>query len=255
VLCGQIDRPEPTELIDFLKLHLGRPETLVQVAGEFEVLYTGRAASTADAGDFVLMVKADGSLQLHGHRGVKPVNWQPRSDSLDVSLEDGSAVLLSERFSPQEFVRVAFLEPAFAQAVRLREVTGFILMGSESEMQRALASDPTVIEPGLRLLDRELPTGVGGIDLYAMDGDGRYVIVELKRGKATQEAVHQLSRYVSAVQADVGTAVRGILAAPSISKPALLQLERQGLEFREVSALPGFEEAGPVQSPLFGPLG
>lgn len=251
VLQGQLTSPAPEELLEFLREHLQSGDCVVQVAGEFEVLYSGRAASTADAGDYLLMLKSDGSLQIHGHRGVKPVNWQPQSDQLDLLLEDGVAVLVSERRSPSEFVRVAFLEPVLAQALWLREVTGFVLLGSEAEMQQALAQHPEVIEPGLTLLDRELPTGVGGIDLYAQDAEGRYVVVELKRGKATQEAVHQLSRYVETVSESVGQQVRGILAAPSISKPALLQLERLGLQFREVEALPDLAPVGPQQEPLF----
>jgi RecB family endonuclease NucS len=252
VLRGHLTCPQPEELLKFLGKHLRSGDCVIQVAGEFEVLYSGRAASTADAGDFLLMLKSDGSLQIHGHRSVKPVNWQPKSDSLDLLIEDGVAVLVSERRSPAEFVRVAFLEPAVAQALLLREVTGFVLMGTEAEMQQALARHPEIIEPGLTLLDRELPTGVGGIDLYARDAEGRFVVVELKRGKATQEAVHQLSRYVTTVSESVGQQVRGILAAPAISKPALLQLERLGLQFREVEALPDFSPSGPQQEPLFG---
>ena len=251
MLLGQVQQPGPEELLEFLNEHLGSEYCVIQVAGELEVLYSGRAASTADAGDFLLMLKPGGSLQIHGQRGVKPVNWQPQSDSLDLTIEDGMAVLLSERRSPKEFVRVAFLEPALAQALQLRELTGFVLMGSESEMQKALARHPEVIEPGLSLVDLEVPTGVGGIDLYARDRDGRLVVVELKRGKATQEAVHQLSRYVSTVSAQVGSAVRGILAAPAISTPALRQLESLGLEFREVSALPELADDGPQQLSLF----
>ena len=249
---AQLEQPSSEALVDFLRDWIGSGDCVVMVAGELEVLYSGRAASTADAGDFLLMLKPDGSLQIHGQRGVKPVNWQPQPDSLEVSVEDGLAVLLSERRSPHEFVRVAFLEPQLAQVLRLRELTGFVLMGSEAEMQKALARDPSVIEPGLSLVDLEVPTGVGGIDLYARDSEGRLVVVELKRGKATQEAVHQLSRYVQTVTEQVGSPVRGILAAPAISKPALKQLEALGLEFREVSALPGFEPEGPEQLPLFG---
>lgn len=252
MLKAQLVKPEPQELVTFLSEHAGVEHRLVQVAGEFEVHYSGRAASTADAGDYLLMLKGDGSLQLHGHRGVKPVNWQPQTDALDVFLEDGRAVLFSERRSPPEFVRVVFLEPELAQVLHLNELTGFVLVGSEAEMQQALARDPEIIEPGLQLLDREVPTGVGGIDLYARDRDGRLVVVELKRGRATQEAVHQLERYVATVSGQVGQQVRGILAAPGISTPALKQLESLGLEFREVSALPDVSGDAAEQQPLFG---
>ena len=119
-------------------------------------------------------------------------------------------------------------------------------------MQRALARDPSVIEPGLTVLEMELPTDVGGIDLLARDTQDRLVVVELKRGKATHEAVHQLSRYVQSVRAVAGGAeVRGILAAPAVTAPALNRLGALGLEFREVTALP-LVESGPQQAGLFG---
>jgi endonuclease len=249
VLADQLVAPAPEELVEFLEAHLHGP-CLVQVAAECEVSYVGRAASMADAGDFVVMVKADGSLQVHDARGVKPVNWQPQADVIRVALEEGQAVLTVERARPEELVRVVFLETALAQALELREGTGFVLMGSEAEMQRALARAPELIEPGLTVLDVELPTDVGGIDLFARDADGSLLVVELKRAKATQEAVHQLSRYVERVRQLTGEGVRGVIAAPAVTKPALAVLARLGLEFREVTALPDVAD-GPEQPSLF----
>lgn len=252
MLRDQLAAPGPDALLRFLRRHLRAGDCLVQVAAECEVFYQGRAASMAEAGDYLLVMKCDGSLQIHGARGIKPVNWQPQVDDVQLELDDGRAVLLAERFSPPELVRVAFLDVALVQALELREATGFVLMGSEAQMQRALARDPGLIEEGLQLLELELPTEVGGIDLYARDPAGRLVVVELKRGKATQEAVHQLARYVEAVQPLVDVPVRGILAAPAITAPALAQLQRQGLEFREVTALPLDDEGRPRQGGLFG---
>lgn len=252
VIRAQLERPDPEQLAAFLDEHLRSGDCLVQVVSECEVLYSGRAASVAEAGDYLVMVKQDGSVQVHGHRSVKPVNWQPHTDDIFVGVEDGVAVMRAERFQPAEMVRVAFLAPALAQAVGLREGNGFVLMGSEAQMQRALARHPEVIEAGLVVLDRELPTEVGGIDLFARDAAGCLVVVELKRSRATQEAVHQLSRYVDSVRRLASEPVRGILAAPSATAPALKQLGSLGLEFREVSALP-LDEEEPSQPPLFAP--
>src|SRR5690606_25534251 len=169
VLRTVLTQPSPDELVAFLEEALRDKGAVVQVAGEFEVFYTGRAASVAEAGDYLLLVKPDGSVQVHGPRGVKPVNWQPQTDDVRVACEDGSAVLTAARLAPPETLRVGFLAPAFAQSFELRDGGGFVLLGSEAEMQAALASDPSVIEPGLTLVDLEIPTDVGGIDLLARD--------------------------------------------------------------------------------------
>ncbi|HNR00146.1 MAG TPA: endonuclease NucS, partial [Trueperaceae bacterium] len=153
---------------------------------------------------------------------------------------------------PAELVRVSFEAPALAVALRLEENGNFVLMGSEAEMQRALARDPSVIEPGLTVIDLELPTDVGGIDLFARDSLGRLVVVELKRGKANHEAVHQLDRYVQSVRARYAGDVRGVLAAPAVTAPALNRLGVLGLEYREVTALPGLGDEPAKQPGLFG---
>lgn len=242
--------PEPERLVDFLREQLAVPGRWLQVGGEMEVVYHGRAASTADAGDYLLMLKPDRSLQVHAARGIKPLNWQPRVDALDVELEDGRAVLSAERTTPHELVRVTFLDTAFALALEPRDAGGLVLHGSEAQMQAALARRPELIEEGLEVLDVELPVGVGGIDLYGRDRAGGLVVVELKRGRAGHEAVHQLERYVRQVRDATERTVRGILAAPEVTEPARVQLERLGLEYREVTALPVLED-GPDQPGLF----
>ena len=241
MLLDALEHPSDDALVSFLNEHLRTRTALVQVFGTCEVSYVGRAASFADAGDLLVMVKPDGSLQVHRDRGVKPVNWQPRVDDLWVGLDEGQAVLVAERRTPEEMLRVVFLEVALAQALHLSAEVSLVLQGTEAQMQASLARAPEVIEVGLRVLDRELPTEVGGIDLFARDRDGRLVVVELKRGKANHAAVHQLQRYVQAVTRITGEPVRGILAAPTITKPALLVLSNLSLEYVAVAALPSFE--------------
>jgi len=252
VIREQLLQPDAAELAAFLNRHARACECLVQVAGQAEVTYHGRAASTAEAGAYLLLLKADGSLQIHHPRGIKPMNWQPKTDSVTAKVEDGYCVLTASRKSPVETVRVVMLDIQLAQALEIREEAGFLLAGSEAQLQETLARQPELIEPGLRVLDRELLSGVGEMDLYAQDAQGRYVVVELKRAKATQEAVHQLSRYVQAVRAflPVTATVRGILAAPEISQPAAMTLEHLNLEFREIHALPAAKEAA-AQPQLF----
>ena len=189
---------------------------------------------------------------VHGLKGVKPRNWQPNTDSLHARLEDGLVVLTGERRTPQESVCIRILECFTLQAFALREDTGFVLSGSEADMQKVLRQQPKLIEPGLTIIDHDLPTGVGSVDLYARDRDRCLVVIELKRGKATHEAVHQLARYVEQIKANqpANARVRGLLVAPDATGPALKQLASLGLEFRRLTALPELEPNDP-QATLF----
>jgi endonuclease len=243
-----LENPSRTALQDFLNDHRG---LFLQIIGLCEVVYVGRAASLTEMGEYVVMLKPDGSLQVHGARGVKPMNWQPRTDSIRVMTdEDDRVMLLAERFKPDELVQITFHKTVLVIALELRDEKIFSLHGSEIQMHMALKTDLSVLEDGLTLLEHELPVGVGDIDIYAKDANGNAVVIEVKRSKANHEAVHQLGRYVEAVRLSLpNKVVRGFIAAPSISKPALKQLTALGLEFKEFSALP--EEKKVVQTDLF----
>lgn len=252
VLAHHLVAPTPRDTLNFLNEHLQHRRYLLQIVAECEVTYVGRAMSTAEAGDYMTLVKPDGCLMVHGPNGVKPRNWQPNTDTLHATLDDGLVVLTGERRSPREEVRIRILECFTLQAFELREDTGFVLSGTEADMQRALKQQPELIEPGLTIIDHELPTGVGSVDLYARDVQGCLVVIELKRGKATREAVHQLARYVEQVKANqtTDTRVRGVLVAPDATGPALKQLAALRLEFKQLTALPELEQNNP-QATLF----
>ena len=64
---------------------------------------------------------------------------------------------------------------------------------TEQELEDILARSPDMLERGLQLVGRQtLMTGGGYLDLLAVDGDGRLVVFELKRGTLRIEARHPL---------------------------------------------------------------
>ena len=70
----------------------------------------------------------------------------------------------------------------------------------EAEFQSWLAAHPDALEPGLWVVGYEFPIGANREDLLAVDGDGRLVVIEVKRANATREAVGQVLDYVSALE-------------------------------------------------------
>lgn len=79
------------------------------------------------------------------------------------------------------------------------------LPGTETEMwlEELIVNSPDLLGSDFTLIGRQVSTEGGPLDLLALDGEGRLVVVELKRGLLTREAVAQILDYVSYV-ADLG---------------------------------------------------
>ena len=70
---------------------------------------------------------------------------------------------------------------------------------NELALEELLVAHPELLEPELELVGRQLPAAGGWLDLLAVDGTGRLVIYELKRGILGRDAVTQLLDYASAM--------------------------------------------------------
>ncbi|WP_201023374.1 endonuclease NucS domain-containing protein [Pseudomonas syringae] len=65
----------------------------------------------------------------------------------------------------------------------------------------------------------EYPTGVGPIDILALDSDDSFVVFELKRGRVADRAIGQISRYMGWIKKNLakGKMVKGVIVAKTIS--------------------------------------
>ena len=77
------------------------------------------------------------------------------------------------------YVRFKSIETISAH--RLRDDQTLQITGAESDIADRIMSDPSVIEEGLRITDREKQTRSGAIDLYGIDRDHTPVIIEIER--------------------------------------------------------------------------
>ncbi len=77
----------------------------------------------------------------------------------------------------------------------------FSPFSSEHRLEEVIAANISILDPHLLLIGRQVRTGYDkGVDLLAMDADGKLVVIELKKGMTPREAVAQLLDYGSWVR-------------------------------------------------------
>jgi RecB family endonuclease NucS len=210
---------------------LKQRRTLI-VAGNCHVHYSGRAKSTLEPGERLLIIKEDGSLLVHRPVGYEPVNWQPAGSVFHVENKGDTLEVHGVRQKPRESVRVTFDAIYMLSALNLTDSGDFLLHATEDDMHRAILLKPELFEEGFKPISWEKHVEPGFVDIYGEDKNGKLVIVEVKRKTASKEAALQLAKYIEPIKAKVNREVRAVLVAPSIGKDVQRMLVTLGLEYK-----------------------
>jgi RecB family endonuclease NucS len=200
------------------------------VVADCSVEYSGRLGARLPPARRLLLFKADGSLAIHADsKAYKPLNWMNPPCTIH---EDGGTVRVSN--SKGEELLIELHEVLFDERYELGDDPGLAKDGVESELQELLAARVQALRDDLRLVRREYPTDVGPVDLLCRDGDGRAVVIEVKRvGEIA--GVEQLLRYQERLDLDGTLApTRGVLVATRIKPQARVFAESRGVECIEV---------------------
>ncbi len=167
------------------------------IVANCSVQYQGRLGARLSPSIRLIVLKADGSIAIHSDaKAFKPLNWMnppctiierdgairadtPKGESLVIELHE---VLSDTKF---EFG----IDPGLEKD------------GVEAELQELLAARVSALREDYELLKREYYTDIGPVDLLCKDGEGRTVVVEIKRvGEIA--GVEQLIRYQERLDLD-----------------------------------------------------
>ena len=223
--------PTLTEAVTIIRKAFVQRRTLI-VAGNCTVKYTGRASSTLEPGERLLIVKQDGALLVHRPVGYEPVNWQPSGSVFHAEVKDGMLEIHGVRQKPRENVKVRFDKVFTVSALSLEDAGEFLLYASEDDMHRAILLRPELFEEGFKPISWEKKVEPGFVDIYGEDKDGKLVIIEVKRRTAGKEAALQLAKYIESIKAKINRELRGVLVAPNVGKDVQRLLVTLGLEFK-----------------------
>lgn len=214
-----------------VKEALSQRKTLLLI-GSCRVDYKGRANSRLELGERVVMIKEDGSVLVHRPSGYEAVNWQPPGCIFHSRAKEGVLLITAIRRAPAESLRIHFNGLYLIAALKLRDTGEFSLYASEEDMQKAVLMKPSLIERGFKPVSFEKKVAPGFVDVYGIDSEGKLVVVEIKRKAAGRDAALQLSRYVKAVERIANREVRGVLAAPDMTKGTQKLLATLDLAFK-----------------------
>jgi RecB family endonuclease NucS len=199
------------------------------VVADCSVDYTGRLSAHLPPARRLLIVKADGTVIVHGDRGHKALNWM--SPPCTIVERTGAWTVTGAK---GERLEIAITDVHLDTTLDLGAEPGLRKTGSETDLQWLLAQSPDAIAPGLRLIAREFPTDLGPVDLLLRDAGGRTVAVEVKR-VGELAAVEQLSRYLERLNRDASLApVRGLIVAQTIKPQTRVLAEARGIGWVEV---------------------
>jgi RecB family endonuclease NucS len=211
-----------------------RKGELTIIIGRLSVDYHGRARSKLGFGERVVILKPDGALLVHRPHGHSPVNWQPPGSIFDFKRLGEKIVINAGRSNPLEKVTLTFDRIDLLVSSRLRDDAEFSLYVDEHDIRDALVSEPELFEEGFHVVTKEKRVPSGFVDLIGVDREGRFTVIEIKKGLAGRDSVIQLKRYIDGLKGEGGAAVRGVILASGLARGCQGLLESLGLEFKRV---------------------
>src|SRR6266705_5626104 len=128
---------------------------MVTMVANCTISYSGRTGSDIGEGERLIVLKGDGCVLVHRGRDYQPVNWQPSGCVFQTRIESGRLIIKAVRPSPLETLTMIVSRVEFLGTFLLEDKAEFILHSSEEEMQKAILAQPSLIEPGLHIIDHE----------------------------------------------------------------------------------------------------
>jgi RecB family endonuclease NucS len=200
------------------------------LVAECSVTYQGRLGARLGRARRLIVCKADGSIAVHSDaKAYKPLNWMSPPCEITVTSE-----AIVARTPKGETLEIELHDVVHDVTYELGADPGLEKDGVEAELQELIAARVRALRDDYTLIRREYPTDIGPVDLLCNDGDGRTVVVEVKRvGEIA--GVEQLLRYQERLDRDSRFAPTvGVLVAQQIKPQAKVYAESKGVTCIEI---------------------
>ncbi|MBS7620493.1 endonuclease NucS [Candidatus Bathyarchaeota archaeon] len=229
-----LSNPSLDEAYIAIKSGISKRLNLV-IIGKCVVDYEGRASSKLEAGERIVLLKSDGSIQIHRPKESMPVNWQPPGALFKTKLEKDRLHIRAYRKTKREVLEVEFIYILVVILIDLTDDAEFNLYASEEDMKRAILYEPSLLEEGFKPLTSEKKVKSGFIDIVGFDKNNVLTVAEIKKDMVNRDAILQLKRYIDSFNLAEKGKIRGILIAPRLGKDSQRLLSTLGFEFKRLS--------------------
>ncbi len=229
-------KKESEEFKDSISKALKRKQTIVLLAHS-SISYSGRAEATLDYGDRIIIIKPDKTFLVHQPTGSNAVIYMKPGSQVEISEEDGELILQSSNMTLHELVEVRIKKIISFSSASLSDAERVQLFGTEKDMSDYIYNNPDIISKDFKPVSREEQTKHGYIDVFGHDKNDNLIVIECKRTKAGPGAPQQLRRYIERLSKSKGISpdkIRGIVAAPNITKNAEHMLKELGYKFKKI---------------------
>jgi len=192
--------------------------------GTFSVIYSGRAESELDRGQYMIIRKVDGTLLVHGSTNITPRNYQGPGSKLSVI---GNSIISCNKKGESLTIVVHRITQIFKPIAW--SSNKIKLSKSERDLVNKIVAEMDKYIPNAVFISKEHQTRVGSIDIYVVDINEQEHVIEAKRAKASLATGSQVSRYLGAFPKAIG-----YVMSPSISKNAAIWCQEHDIKYVRV---------------------
>lgn len=184
------------------------------ILAKCSVEYDGRGLSKLSSGVYLIIIKADASLQVHTSRLIKPINYMAAGSRIEF---DGSNIIARNH---SETIKIIVSETIYAISPAEWHDNKIHMLRTEAELVKKLAIELKTDFPNDEYILEYDTKSLGLIDLVRVDTSFVYHSYEVKRKKASIANVSQSIRYVDYLSA-INKKCVGYIVAPSITDNAM----------------------------------
>jgi len=188
--------------------------------------YSGRAESTSQIGNHLIIIKSDNSLIIHGNRLVLPLNYM--SGKKNKIIINNSKIIST---NGKETINIEIINTIHQYAPEEWSDKQIDISKTEKEIVNKLIDNIDTHFKNIKEIIREYQTPYGPIDILVINE--QYNIIEAKRKSITLNNCIQLEKYLKWFE-ERKLPWKGFVTGPSISQKAKEYIEKHNLNFIKV---------------------